>query len=559
MNQELGWEDLAGDFERTCHKDRPLVAKWFSYAGSEEHGIWLLSRDGSDSDQIRAGFTLVAAHAIEKLGVPPVPIPEPLQYCPHWADYCDVEEEMARQVGQTIDMSGKVPYGLETVDRDAVDPCSRAWLELLRVKSTEFQSSGSGEGSIRGKLYQMTSGVIRDICRASAMYCKRLAREGIAERLIKGVQTEFTIALNGPNKEGRQTKISHELEPKSLEVQLPYVDQASPPERVDAAPDAQYPGTYTPRDMYHATKQPVKVYSEQEEAELGEEWSSTYIHQKYPRWKYHRTGESKVANDADAEAALGEGWGDSPGSFRLPAGSDPLQWFDTWDLQCLDSDARGRIRMGLADLHAYVVESDPENGSRVRQLSVQKAFDLFAEEYFVSGLLTESMMAESIPRKVYEAAVSGGWLTGTLERNSGCTLKFGHYWVPENVPKMLEEWFEAKVWRWRGKLKEKFHSPERKSSGSLKGTTQLSKKDQGINDIVGKGNLDGKRRRDPCVQRLRQKVRDLRDAGFSHRDICERLGSDDRPPRATWRDLPWPRAYLKHTSAVRKWLSEACS
>jgi len=68
-----------------------------------------------------------------------------------------------------------------------------------------------------------------------------------------------------------------------------------------------------------------------------------------------------------------------------------------------------------------------------------------------------------------------------------------------------------------------------------------------------------KGRRDPVVSRIKTKVRQLRAEGADYCSICNRLGSSDRPPRAKWRDLPWPRAYMQHTSAVTKWLSEACS
>src|SRR5262245_60420566 len=123
---------------------------------------------------------------------------------------------------------------------------------------------------------------------------------------------------------------------------------------------------------------------------------SPNINRQYPRWKYHRTGRSVIVKDADAEAALGEGWGDSPGGpAGLPAGSDPLRWFDQWDLQGLSNDARGRIQAGLLEAQADVVARCQEDG--VRQVCLQKIFDLIANEYFNGGLLTESIMAELIP------------------------------------------------------------------------------------------------------------------------------------------------------------------
>lgn len=67
------------------------------------------------------------------------------------------------------------------------------------------------------------------------------------------------------------------------------------------------------------------------------------------------------------------------------------------------------------------------------------------------------------------------------------------------------------------------------------------------------------RQRDPELGRLRLKVRQLQKEGLTHEKICARLGDHPRPLRVTWRHLTWPVAYRKHTSAVTKWLSEACS
>jgi len=69
----------------------------------------------------------------------------------------------------------------------------------------------------------------------------------------------------------------------------------------------------------------------------------------------------------------------------------------------------------------------------------------------------------------------------------------------------------------------------------------------------------GHRRLDPVVQRIKAKVREYKKANLTFKEMCERLGNSERPPRATWTHLPWPKAYEKHTSAVSKWLSEAGS
>jgi hypothetical protein len=79
---------------------------------------------------------------------------------------------------------------------------------------------------------------------------------------------------------------------------------------------------------------------------------------------------------------------------------------------------------------------------------------------------------------------------------------------------------------------------------------------------VQPANIRERRRRrqpDVVVQRIKKKVRELKESGLPYSTICERLGTSERPPRAKWRDFPWPIAFKRHTSAVTKWLSEACS
>jgi len=207
-----------------------------------------------------------------------------------------------------------------------------------------------------------------------------------------------------------------------------------------------------PKFMYHATKPPVQGFSEQQQAELGPNWSETYIFQAYPKCKYHRTGKTINVKDAEEEAALGEGWGDSSnGPFGLQ-NADPFRWLDAWGLECLDSDARDRIRAVLANAHADVIDSGADHDSKVRVASMRSVFGLVADEYLNAGLLTESMLEASLPQIAYDAAVSGGWQTGAAEKSSRCTLQFGHYWVPNDVPQILKALFEVQVWRFRGRL-----------------------------------------------------------------------------------------------------------
>jgi hypothetical protein len=182
MTHEPSWEQLAEKLERLKVME-PLRAQWCAYEGSEDYGIWLLRPDGERTAQIRATFTLIAAHIIENLELQPIPVPHSVQHCPHWADYCSVEEDMARRVGQKLDLSDAVPFGLDTIDRDAVDPCTRAFLEVLRCEGLAFQVKTNGTSLVKGQTYSSVSGSIEDLFGAAAAYCKRRARDEIGARL----------------------------------------------------------------------------------------------------------------------------------------------------------------------------------------------------------------------------------------------------------------------------------------------------------------------------------------------------------------------------------------
>src|SRR6185503_1683464 len=116
--------DLAEKPNKINEGTEPLRADWFAYTGSEDYGIWLFQLDGRGAEDVRAALSLIAAQAIAKLGIPPIPIPQPLQYFPAWRDYCDVLEEHARLEGKPADYSNDIPVGLGAADRDAVDPCT---------------------------------------------------------------------------------------------------------------------------------------------------------------------------------------------------------------------------------------------------------------------------------------------------------------------------------------------------------------------------------------------------------------------------------------------------
>lgn len=177
------------------------------------------------------------------------------------------------------------------------------------------------------------------------------------------------------------------------------------------------------------------------------------MYQEYPKCKYHRTGKTVTVKDKEEEAELGEGWASSPaGPFGLPEDSDPCRWLFADEIRGLPLDARKRIGAALWEAHAFIHESSADSGTEARRSSLKKAFDLFAQEYFSAGLLTKSLMNSVLPILVYDAAVSGGWETGAGTRNRRCTLQFGRYWVPAEVPGLLKSLFQPQIFKWEAKL-----------------------------------------------------------------------------------------------------------
>jgi hypothetical protein len=100
-----------------------------------------------------------------------------------------LEEAAAQRAGKTISLADAIPYGLGEVDRDAVDPCTRAWLDLLRINSPAFRSS-EGRSWVKGTECRTYTGSIRSVCEASATFCTLSARDEIEARLTGRLQEE---------------------------------------------------------------------------------------------------------------------------------------------------------------------------------------------------------------------------------------------------------------------------------------------------------------------------------------------------------------------------------
>src|SRR5262249_36024700 len=82
LTPESSWADMAGAFKRIKNESKPIRAEWIANEGNEAYGIWLLLPDGLEHAEARAWFSLVAACAIAKLGLAPIPLPEASQHDP---------------------------------------------------------------------------------------------------------------------------------------------------------------------------------------------------------------------------------------------------------------------------------------------------------------------------------------------------------------------------------------------------------------------------------------------------------------------------------------------
>jgi hypothetical protein len=145
--------DLVQELQEIKPSGERLRGEWFAFEGKEDFGIWLLRPAVAKTERIRAAFSLFTARAIEALAIPQIPTPRWEQHFP------DGEQEW-------FHLPGGLPYGLSSIDRDAVDPCTRAWLELLRRESAAFRVL-PGIWFLNNKSYKYLSGRITDVYRLS--------------------------------------------------------------------------------------------------------------------------------------------------------------------------------------------------------------------------------------------------------------------------------------------------------------------------------------------------------------------------------------------------------
>ena len=221
---------------------------------------------------------------------------------------------------------------------------------------------------------------------------------------------------------------------------------------------ALHPGREYPRRMFHATKPEVTVSSSREEAQLGPEWSRTYVHRNYPSWRHHWTKDAIVVNSATEDAALGGGWG-KPEAFSKYTGPrpirtddhDPTRWIGEWAVPGLLPDHQVKIRSHLLRADAMFERSaDPDVGALS---AMREAFDGIAETLFNAGILTEEVLRLALPQLVWESAIAGAWWR--LASESPSTIfpeRIGRYWVWREGSLEAQGLFRAETCLWRAAI-----------------------------------------------------------------------------------------------------------
>ncbi len=227
---------------------------------------------------------------------------------------------------------------------------------------------------------------------------------------------------------------------------------------------------FSPTSMHHATKAPVTVYSAQEEAALGPEWSRDYIYQEYPKVRHHWSGKEITVKNSEEEASLGGGWANSLAEFAPYKGPrtgsadhNPERWVDQWAIPGLSPDARNKVRALLwrADSEFWKSPDTPSADTAAMRI----AFDGVANALFAAGILTDQLLREQLPLFVWESAIAAGWWRLASESpNSIFREQLGRYWVWREEGKDWQGLFRSETGKWRAQLLE--CAPESPKSAS---------------------------------------------------------------------------------------------
>src|SRR5450759_505785 len=207
--------------------------------------------------------------------------------------------------------------------------------------------------------------------------------------------------------------------------------------------------------------------------------------QPFPSCRYHYNGETTVVKNPEEDAALGGGWARNPTAFdpytgprRLGPQHDPVKWADQWPVDGLSEGDRRTIKARLKRSHSafWRLPDDPNADIKAMRL----AFDGVAQVLFAAGLLTEQLLANDIPRVVWDAAIAGGWWRLASEtRQDMFPDQLGHYWVWRDDSRDWNLLFTAEASEWQAALldvgaEETVHSDRSKGPDNQSGAEGIA-------------------------------------------------------------------------------------
>jgi hypothetical protein len=314
---------------------------------------------------------------------------------------------------------------------------------------------------------------------------------------------------------------------------------------------------YAPRYMHHATKPPVMVYSDQEESNLGPEWSREYMHQSYPSWRRHWTKDARIVNDADEDAALGGGWGESPEEFApykgpRPARSDkhdPSKWIYEWPVPGLTEEHRNKIKAALLRADATFWRSPDAPSADLE--AMRHAFKGIAQVVFKAGILTEQLLRGEIQQLVWDSAIAGGWYRRSSETYQRIfPEQLGHYYV----------WRDERI-NW----KDLFHSEIGECLADLLASDPLTSPAPGERRVAGGSSDKISRRpvrRNPKYESIDSALREI--AAIRPKDqkeVFQNLDGRAKVPNAEPFNSAkgWLAGFKRDEDTARAWLSKAWS
>jgi hypothetical protein len=308
-------------------------------------------------------------------------------------------------------------------NRDNVARYHTVIADLEQAYGIDLTSFRVPDGEMRPRLIGITRAPLSGRFPARKQYSKEsFCDEGLMQERIEGIylylqsiESQIVIDRSAPDAWSKAGDGRAEPEEGTLEL---------------------FHGQEFPKSMHHATKPPVIVYSRREQAELGPDWSETYIHQPYPTVRYGWNNKTITVNNAEEEAALGVGWVKNPDAYRPYLGprprkaldQDETKWADDWARHGLSADHLKKIKAKLMRVDAEFWRSPAAHGADLD--AMRRAFNGIAEVLSAAGLLTEGLVQQQIQELVWDSAIAGGWYRYAGETQDNIfPERQGHYWV----------------------------------------------------------------------------------------------------------------------------------